>query len=243
MFFAGRPYENEVVFFHRPSRTLIMCDLAFNFGPRTAAPTRLLMRLLRSYGHFGPSTLDPLVDSRSRRGAAEPGADPRLGLRSGHRRPRRHPAQRRPRRAAPRLRLAARRLTRRHAMRVGVAWRSAGLQTRRRAERAGARSDSPTRLASSYHVDSADVDHASDRRGPRRRRHRAPARFAHRAGLETRAPPEALPLPALLYCSIMRISAPSDGQLGMRSRRSTIDWSSLPAREADLDEARRASRP
>ena len=36
-----------------------MCDLAFNFGPRTAAPTRLLMRLLRSYGHFGPSTLDP----------------------------------------------------------------------------------------------------------------------------------------------------------------------------------------
>ena len=59
VFFAGRPYENEVVFFHRASRTLIMCDLAFNFGPRTAAPTRLLMRLLRSYGHFGPSTLDP----------------------------------------------------------------------------------------------------------------------------------------------------------------------------------------
>src|SRR5512143_1433620 len=59
VFFRGRPYENEVVFFHRPSRTLIMCDLAFNFGPRAAAPTRLLMRLLRSYGRFGPSTLDP----------------------------------------------------------------------------------------------------------------------------------------------------------------------------------------
>jgi hypothetical protein len=59
VFFRGRPYENEVVFFHRASRTLIMCDLAFNFGPRTAAPTRLLMKLLRSYGHFGPSTLDP----------------------------------------------------------------------------------------------------------------------------------------------------------------------------------------
>jgi hypothetical protein len=60
-FFRGRPYENEVVFFHRASRTLILCDLAFNFGPRAAAPTRLLMRLLRSYGRFGPSMLDPLL--------------------------------------------------------------------------------------------------------------------------------------------------------------------------------------
>ena len=60
-FFRGRPYENEVVFFHRASRTLILCDLAFNFGPRAAAPTRLLMRLLRSYGRFGPSKLDPLL--------------------------------------------------------------------------------------------------------------------------------------------------------------------------------------
>ncbi len=60
-FFRGRPYENEVVFFHRASRTLILCDLAFNFGPSAAAPTRILMKLLRSYGRFGPSTLDPLL--------------------------------------------------------------------------------------------------------------------------------------------------------------------------------------
>jgi hypothetical protein len=59
VFFRGRPYENEVVFFHRASRTLVLCDLAFNFGPRAALPTRWLMRLLRSYGRFGPSTLDP----------------------------------------------------------------------------------------------------------------------------------------------------------------------------------------
>ena len=59
VFFRGRPYENEVVFFHRPSRTLILCDLAFNFGPRTATPTRILMKLVRSYGMFGPSKLDP----------------------------------------------------------------------------------------------------------------------------------------------------------------------------------------
>jgi len=65
-FFRGRPYENEVVFLHRASRTLILCDLAFNFGPRTATPTRLLMQLLRSYGRFGPSTLDPwLIRDRS----------------------------------------------------------------------------------------------------------------------------------------------------------------------------------
>ena len=61
VFFRGRPYENEVVFFHRASRTLLLCDLAFNFGPRAAAPTRLLMKLLRSYGRFGPSKLDPLL--------------------------------------------------------------------------------------------------------------------------------------------------------------------------------------
>jgi len=60
-FFRGRPYENEVVFFHRPSRTLVLCDLAFNFGPGTATPTRLLMQLIRSYGTFGPSKLDPLL--------------------------------------------------------------------------------------------------------------------------------------------------------------------------------------
>ena len=58
-FFRGRPYENEVVFCHHPSRTLLLCDLAFNFGPTAAAPTRLLMKLLRSYGSFGPSKLDP----------------------------------------------------------------------------------------------------------------------------------------------------------------------------------------
>ena len=70
VFFRGRPYENEVVFFHRASRTLLLCDLAFNFGPRSPAPTRLLMKLLRSYGSLGPSKLDPLL-IRDRRAARE----------------------------------------------------------------------------------------------------------------------------------------------------------------------------
>lgn len=70
VFFRGRPYENEVVFLHRPTRTLILCDLAFNFGPGTATPTRWLMKLLRSYGRLGPSTLDPWL-IRDRRAARE----------------------------------------------------------------------------------------------------------------------------------------------------------------------------
>jgi hypothetical protein len=70
VFFRGRPYENEVVFFHRASRTLLLCDLAFHFGSSAAAPTRFLMRLLRSYGRFGPSSLDPWL-IRDRRAARE----------------------------------------------------------------------------------------------------------------------------------------------------------------------------
>ena len=61
IFFRGRPFENEIVFLHRASRTLILCDLAFNFGPRAHPVTRLVMRLLRSYGRFAPSRLDPLL--------------------------------------------------------------------------------------------------------------------------------------------------------------------------------------
>jgi hypothetical protein len=72
-FFRGRPYENEVVFLHRASRTLVLCDLAFNFGSRAAAPTRWLMKLIRSYGRFGPSRLDPLLirDRAAARGSLE----------------------------------------------------------------------------------------------------------------------------------------------------------------------------
>lgn len=61
VFFRGRPYENEVAFFHRASRTLVACDLAFNFGPRDPLPTRVLMSLIRSYGKLGPTKLDPLL--------------------------------------------------------------------------------------------------------------------------------------------------------------------------------------
>ena len=61
VFFRGRPFENEVTFLHRPSRTLVLCDLAFNFGPHAPFRTRLLMRLVGGYGRFGPTRLDPLL--------------------------------------------------------------------------------------------------------------------------------------------------------------------------------------
>jgi hypothetical protein len=61
VFFRGRPYENEVVFFHRPSRTLVLCDLAFNFGPATPWLTKVLVGLIGGYGRFGPSRADPLL--------------------------------------------------------------------------------------------------------------------------------------------------------------------------------------
>jgi hypothetical protein len=61
VFFAGRPYENEVVFFHRASRTLILCDLCFNFGPQVPWLTRLVARVIGSYRRFGPSRFDPLL--------------------------------------------------------------------------------------------------------------------------------------------------------------------------------------
>ena len=65
-FFRGRPYENEIDFFHRASRTLVICDIAFNIGPSAALPTRWLMRLIGSYGRFRPSTLDPwLIHDRA----------------------------------------------------------------------------------------------------------------------------------------------------------------------------------
>jgi hypothetical protein len=61
VFFRGRPYENEVVFCHRASRTLVTCDLAFNFGPSAPLGTRIMMSLIMSYGRFGPTKLDPLL--------------------------------------------------------------------------------------------------------------------------------------------------------------------------------------
>ena len=68
--FRGRPFENEFVFCHGASRTLIMCDLAFNFSARFPLATRMFTWVIGGYGEFRPSRLDPLL-IRDRRASRE----------------------------------------------------------------------------------------------------------------------------------------------------------------------------
>jgi hypothetical protein len=58
---AGCPFANELVFFHRPSATLIATDLAFNIGPSYPPLTRLAFRLGGSYGRLSPTLLERLL--------------------------------------------------------------------------------------------------------------------------------------------------------------------------------------
>jgi hypothetical protein len=57
----GLPLVNEVVFFHRESKTLIATDLAFNVGSSSPLPTRVVFRLARAYGSLSPTLLERLM--------------------------------------------------------------------------------------------------------------------------------------------------------------------------------------
>ncbi len=52
---------NEVVFFHRPSATLIATDLSFNVGSSSTQLTRLAFRLGGTYGRLSPTLLERLL--------------------------------------------------------------------------------------------------------------------------------------------------------------------------------------
>jgi hypothetical protein len=58
---GGFQFANEAVFFHRASATLIVTDLAFNFGANSPPLTRAFIRLAGSYGELGPSLLERLL--------------------------------------------------------------------------------------------------------------------------------------------------------------------------------------
>lgn len=58
---GGFPVSNEVVFFHKPSRTLIASDLAFNVGPSSLALTRLAFRMSGAYGRLSCTLLERLL--------------------------------------------------------------------------------------------------------------------------------------------------------------------------------------
>ncbi|MEO0409213.1 MAG: DUF4336 domain-containing protein [Cyanobacteria bacterium P01_A01_bin.135] len=49
---------NETVFFHRPSRTLILTDIAFNFDSSNSLGTQLAARVLGSYNKLKPTLLE-----------------------------------------------------------------------------------------------------------------------------------------------------------------------------------------
>jgi len=53
----GAPRLNEVVFFHRASRSLLVTDLLFNVTAPENWQTGLLLRLMGTYKRFGPSRL------------------------------------------------------------------------------------------------------------------------------------------------------------------------------------------
>jgi len=59
--FEGFPVANEVVFFHPPTRTLVVTDLAFHIGEESPALTRLGFRLLGAYKNFGPTVMERIL--------------------------------------------------------------------------------------------------------------------------------------------------------------------------------------
>lgn len=65
--FGGAPALSEVAFFHRPSRTLIVCDLAENFGTSDHLPTRLYLKVMGVENEF---RLSPIVRAAFRDRAA-----------------------------------------------------------------------------------------------------------------------------------------------------------------------------
>ncbi len=58
---AGLPTIDEHVFFHRPSATLILTDLAFHFGRDSPFLTRWMIRLTGRLGKLAPTLLERLL--------------------------------------------------------------------------------------------------------------------------------------------------------------------------------------
>lgn len=71
--FAGLPMTNEVVFCHRASRSLLLCDLAFNLDRAAPLATRVAFRVLGGYGRLGPTLLERVMirDRGAARGSME----------------------------------------------------------------------------------------------------------------------------------------------------------------------------
>ena len=57
----GFPFANEIVFFHRPSATLIMTDLAFNICDSSPPATRFALRIIGREGALAPTLLERML--------------------------------------------------------------------------------------------------------------------------------------------------------------------------------------
>lgn len=57
----GYTIFNELVFFHRASRTLLTSDLVFNIQSDSPALTRWIFRAIAGYGRFGPTLFERLM--------------------------------------------------------------------------------------------------------------------------------------------------------------------------------------
>lgn len=60
-FVNGIPAFNETVFCHKPSRTLICTDLAFNMREDPSAFARFIWRMMGAWNKFGPSRMERLL--------------------------------------------------------------------------------------------------------------------------------------------------------------------------------------
>jgi hypothetical protein len=67
-FFLGNKLEQEVVFYHRASRTLILTDLCFNLNRSPNPWQRVMSRMFGTHKGFGPSFLSR-VTTRDRKAA------------------------------------------------------------------------------------------------------------------------------------------------------------------------------
>jgi hypothetical protein len=69
VFVRGYPLHNEVCFFHRATRTLLMSDLIFNFRADRPLVTRMMARAVGAYGRLGTTWLEPFLieDKRAMR--------------------------------------------------------------------------------------------------------------------------------------------------------------------------------
>ncbi len=71
----GLPRLNEVVFYHKKSRALIVTDLVFNITRSASSLEKLLLRLNGAYRHFGPTRLFNtffIKDKAARKNSAVP---------------------------------------------------------------------------------------------------------------------------------------------------------------------------